>query len=47
MHLLMKKNTIQVWEKMVKLMPGMAATAEVKTDRLRVIEYFFVSSIEV
>ncbi len=40
MHLVMKKNTIQVGDKLVKLTPGMAVTAEVKTDKRRVIEYF-------
>jgi hemolysin D len=40
MHLIMHKNTIQVGEKLIKLMPGMEVTAEVKTDKRRVIEYF-------
>lgn len=40
MNLMMHKSTIQVGNKVVKLMPGMAVTAEVKTDKRRVIEYF-------
>jgi len=40
MRLLMAKNTIQVENKTVKLMPGMAVTAEVKTGKRRIIEYF-------
>lgn len=40
MHLKMHKSTIRVEAKDVKLMPGMAVTAEVKTTQRRVIEYF-------
>lgn len=40
MHLKMHKNTIRVEDKDVKLIPGMAVTAEVKTTKRRVIEYF-------
>lgn len=40
MHLKMHKNTIRVETKDVKLIPGMAVTAEVKTTQRRVIEYF-------
>lgn len=39
-HLKMHKNTIRVESKDVKLIPGMAVTAEVKTTQRRVIEYF-------
>ena len=40
MHLKMHQNTIRVENKDVKLIPGMAVTAEVKTTQRRVIEYF-------
>ncbi len=40
MHLKMHKNTIRVETRDVKLIPGMAVTAEVKTTQRRVIEYF-------
>lgn len=40
MHLLMNKNTIQVDDRAVKLMPGMAVTAEMKTGTRRIIEFF-------
>ncbi|AQT61440.1 HlyD family type I secretion periplasmic adaptor subunit [Cellvibrio sp. PSBB023] len=40
MHLKMHKSTIRVEAKSVKLIPGMAVTAEVKTTQRRVIEYF-------
>lgn len=40
MHLKMHKSTIRVDAKEVKLIPGMAVTAEVKTTQRRVIEYF-------
>jgi len=40
MNLLMDKNTIWVDEREVKLMPGMAVTAEVKTGKRRIIEFF-------
>lgn len=40
MNLVMDKNTIWVDEREVKLMPGMAVTAEVKTGKRRIIEFF-------
>lgn len=40
MELLMKQNTIMVDNREVKLMPGMAVTAEVKTGTRRIIEFF-------
>jgi membrane fusion protein, hemolysin D len=40
MQLLMSKNTIQVDNREVKLMPGMAVTAEMKTGTRRIIEFF-------
>lgn len=40
MHLLMKQNTLFVKGKDVKLMPGMAVTAEIKTGERRIIEFF-------
>ena len=40
MQLRMAKSTIAVSGKAVKLMPGMAVTAEVKTGKRRVIEFF-------
>ena len=40
MHLTMAKNTMDVKGRAVKLMPGMAVTAEVKTGKRRVIEFF-------
>lgn len=40
MHLLMKSNTINVKGREVKLMPGMAVTAEVTTGTRRIIEFF-------
>lgn len=45
MRLKMHKNSIDIDGKQVKLIPGMAVTAEVKTDQRRVIE-FFVSPIK-
>jgi hemolysin D len=36
----LKKNSIQVGGKLVAISPGMAVTAEVKTDKRRVIDYF-------
>ena len=36
----MAKNTMAVKGKEVKLMPGMAVTAEVKTGKRRVIQFF-------
>ena len=40
MHLKMHKNSINVENKVVKLIPRMAVTAEVKTDKRRMIEFF-------
>ena len=40
MHLQMAKNTLAVNGKDIKLMPGMAVTAEVKTGTRRIIEFF-------
>ena len=40
MHLTMAKNTMAVKGKEVKLMPGMAVAAEVKTGKRRVIQFF-------
>lgn len=40
MHLLMHKNTIWVDNKEVRLMPGLAVTAEVKTGTRRIVEFF-------
>lgn len=40
MQLIMDKNTIWVDGKNVKLIPGMAVTAEVKTGKRRIIEFF-------
>lgn len=40
MHLKMHRSTIRVEARDVKLIPGMAVTAEVKTTQRRVIEYF-------
>ena len=40
MQLLMKKNTINVEGKPVKLIPGMAVTVEVQTGHRRIIEFF-------
>ena len=40
MQLRMAKNTIAVNGKDVKLMPGMAVTAEVKTGKRRIVEFF-------
>ncbi len=40
MHLRMKKNSILVNGKDVKLIPGMAVTAEVQTGKRRIIEFF-------
>jgi hemolysin D len=40
MSLLMEKNTLQVDEREVKLMPGMQVTAEIITRQRRIIEYF-------
>ncbi|AFJ03704.1 HlyD family secretion protein [Methylophaga frappieri] len=40
MQLLMSKNAIMVDSREVKLMPGMAVTAEMKTGTRRIIEFF-------
>lgn len=40
MNLLMKKNSIWVEGKDIKLIPGMAVTAEVHTGKRRIIEFF-------
>jgi len=40
MHLLMKNNTLWVEGKKVKLIPGMAVTAEMQTGERRIIEFF-------
>lgn len=40
MSLLMAKNTLQVDEREVRLMPGMQVTAEIITGQRRIIEYF-------
>lgn len=40
MRVLMKKNTILVKGKEVRLMPGMAVTAELKTGKRRIVEFF-------
>ena len=40
MHLRLAKNTIVVKGKEVNLMPGMAVTAEIKTGKRRVIQFF-------
>ncbi len=37
---LMKKSMIQVGDKMVNLVPGMAVTVEVKTGKRKIVEYF-------
>lgn len=46
MHLLMNKNTIWVDNKEVKLIPGMAVTAEVKTGTRRIIEFFLTPLLQ-
>ncbi|MEI8613403.1 hypothetical protein [Shewanella baltica] len=40
MRLNMKKSTIMVEGKEIKLIPGMAVTAEVQTGKRRIIEFF-------
>ncbi|OEG75266.1 hypothetical protein BEL05_02090 [Shewanella colwelliana] len=40
MRLKMKQSTIMVEGKEIKLMPGMAVTAEVQTGKRRIIEFF-------
>jgi hemolysin D len=39
-RVLLKEKTIQVGDKVIALSPGMAVTAEIKTDKRRVIDYF-------
>jgi len=46
MHLLMKKNTISIGNREVRLMPGMAVTVEVKTGTRRIIEFFLAPLIK-
>jgi hemolysin D len=46
MHLLMNKNTIWVNNKQVKLIPGMAVTAEVKTGTRKIIEFFLAPLLQ-
>jgi hemolysin D len=40
MRLLMKKTTLRVKGKDVKLIPGMAVTAEMQTGHRRIVEFF-------
>ncbi len=40
MQLLLSRNTIDVDGRQVKLMPGMAVTAEMQTGERRIIEFF-------
>jgi len=40
MRIMMKRSTIEVNGKTVKLMPGMAVTTEFKTGERRIIEFF-------
>lgn len=40
MRVLMEKNSLLVKGKETKLMPGMSVTAEFKTDKRKVIEFF-------
>ena len=43
MHPIMKKNTIMVYNREVRLIPEMAVTAEVKTGTRRIIEFFLAA----
>jgi len=43
---LMKKSAIQVGDKFVNLVPGMAVTVEVKTGKRKIIEYFLSPLME-
>ncbi|MDR1274804.1 MAG: HlyD family type I secretion periplasmic adaptor subunit [Candidatus Accumulibacter sp.] len=45
-RLQLSKPTMQIGEKTIRLTPGMAVTAEIKTDRRRVIEYFLSPLIQ-
>ena len=45
-RLQLARSTMQVENKTVQLTPGMAVTAEIKTDRRRVIEYFLSPLIQ-
>ena len=36
----LQENALEVGDRRVALSPGMAVTAEIKTDRRRVIDYF-------
>jgi len=47
MQLLLSKNTINVEGRQVKLIPGMAVTAEVQTGKRRVIEFFLAPLLRV
>jgi len=40
MKVLLKETTIQVKDKLINLVPGMAVTVEIKTGKRRLIEYF-------
>jgi len=40
MHIIMKASTIEVDKRIVKLMPGMEVTAEIKTGKRRILEFF-------
>ena len=42
----MKKSIIQVGDKLVTLVPGMAVTVEVKTGKRKIIEYFLSPLME-
>ena len=46
MRLLMEQNTIMVDGKQVKLMPGMAVTAEMQTGKRRIIEFFLAPLLQ-
>lgn len=43
MRVKMDNNTIMVNGREVKLMPGMSVTAEVQTDKRRIVEFFLAS----
>jgi hemolysin D len=45
-RLQLAKSTMRVGDKTIRLTPGMAVTAEIKTDRRRVIEYFLSPLIQ-
>jgi len=46
MRLLMEQNTLMVDGKQVKLMPGMAVTAEMQTGKRRIIEFFLAPLLQ-